>query len=141
MHILSASAFLIGARCYGALRREGDAVAMDDVDTARTTGENIRKLREAKGLSQDALADICNLTKITIHRAETAASSKNGIGIHTLVKIADGLEATPNDLLAGTFVYGVDAKQVELLKLFRQMSPEQQNIILATSRQFAPSGR
>ena len=115
-------------------------MAMDDVDTARTTGENIRKLREAKGLSQDALADKCNLTKITIHRAETAASSKNGIGIQTLVRIADGLEATPNDLLEGTFACGVDAKQVELLKLFRQMSPEQQNIILATSRQFAPSG-
>ena len=33
----------------------------DELDIARIAGDNIRKLREAKGLSQDALADKCDL--------------------------------------------------------------------------------
>ena len=108
----------------------------DELDIARIAGDNIRKLREAKGLSQDALADKCDLDKRAIQRAENAASSKNGMGIQTLVKIANGVEATPNDLLEGTFSCGVDAKQMEFQHLFGQMTPEQQNIILSPCRQF-----
>lgn len=108
----------------------------DEKDIARVAGDNIRKFREAKGLSQDALADKCGLDKRAIQRAESAASSKNGIGIQTLVKIANGLEVSPNDLLEGTFDSGVDANQMELQHLFRQMTPEQQDIILRTCRQF-----
>ena len=108
----------------------------DETNIARVAGDNIRKLREAKCLSQDDLADKCDLSKRAIQRAESAASSKSGMGIQMLVKIADGLDATPNDLLEGTFNCGVDAQQMELQHLFGQMTPEQQNIILSTCRQF-----
>ena len=109
----------------------------DEIDIARITGDNIRKLREEKGLSQDALADKCDMDKRTICRAENAASAKNGMGIQTLVKIAKGIGVTPNDLLEGTFDSGVDATQMEILSLLGHMTEAQQNIILSTCREFA----
>ena len=109
----------------------------DESDIARVAGENIRKLREAKGLSQDALADKCDMDKRAICRAENAASSKNGMGIQTLVKIAKGIGATPNELLEGTFDDGVDAAQMELNRLFGQITKEQQTLVLSMCREFA----
>lgn len=109
----------------------------DEPDIARVAGDNIRRIRKAKGLSQDDLANKCDMSKRAICRAENAASSKNGMGIQMLVKIANGVGVTPNDLLEGTFSCGVDAKQMEIQRLLGQMTEEQQDIILRTCRQFA----
>lgn len=59
-------------------------------------GIHIRQIRERKNLSQQNLADICDLPKTTIGRVERAEMNTT---IKTLVKIANALELEPKDLL------------------------------------------
>lgn len=59
-------------------------------------GVFIRQIREKKGLSQQSLADICNIPKTTIGRIERAEINTT---IKTLVTIANALEMNPRDLL------------------------------------------
>lgn len=59
-------------------------------------GIHIRQIRERKNLSQQNLADICDLPKTTIGRIERAEMNTT---IKTLVKIANALEIEPKELL------------------------------------------
>jgi len=58
---------------------------------------NIRQLRERKSLSQQDLANDCNITKSQIARIERA---KINTTVRTLIKIANALEMQPKDLLS-----------------------------------------
>lgn len=59
-------------------------------------GENIKKLRKNKGLSQKQLAEILNLSEITIRRYEKCSNIPT---IETLDKIAIALDVPLNELL------------------------------------------
>lgn len=59
-------------------------------------GTQLRQLRENKGLSQQELADISNVSKITIQRIE---NSKFSVTLDTLVSISKGLNITLSQLL------------------------------------------
>ncbi|MFC0777683.1 helix-turn-helix domain-containing protein [Flavobacterium sp. HJSW_4] len=59
-------------------------------------GIHVRQLREKRGLSQQGLADDCNITKSQIARLEVA---KVNTGVKTLVKIANALDIEPKELL------------------------------------------
>jgi transcriptional regulator with XRE-family HTH domain len=59
----------------------------------------IRQIREQKKISQQNLADICDLPKSTIGRIERAEINTT---IRTLVKIANALELEPYKLLQFT---------------------------------------
>ena len=58
--------------------------------------ENIRKRREASGMSQEALAGLCSLHRTYIGSIER---SERNITIGTLLKIADALDCDIVDLL------------------------------------------
>lgn len=59
-------------------------------------GVYLRQIREKRGLSQQGLADICNIPKTTIGRIERAEINTT---IKTLVVIANALELDPKELL------------------------------------------
>ncbi|MBS7252998.1 helix-turn-helix domain-containing protein [Flavobacterium branchiicola] len=59
-------------------------------------GIHIRQLREKKDLSQQDLADDSGMSKSQIARIETA---KINTSVKTLVKIANGLNIEPKELL------------------------------------------
>ncbi|WP_125723155.1 helix-turn-helix domain-containing protein [Flavobacterium ustbae] len=59
-------------------------------------GIHVRQLREKRGLSQQGLADECNIDKSQIARLEVA---KVNTGIKTLFKIANALGVEPKELL------------------------------------------
>ncbi|MBF4519484.1 helix-turn-helix transcriptional regulator [Flavobacterium sp. ANB] len=59
-------------------------------------GSKIRRLRETKNLSQEALANDCNLPTRQIGRVERAEINPT---LRTLIKIANALELTPSELL------------------------------------------
>ena len=59
-------------------------------------GTHIRQLRESKNLSQQDLADDCNIPKVQIGRIERAEINTT---VRTLVKIANALEIEPKELL------------------------------------------
>lgn len=59
-------------------------------------GIHIRQLRERKNMSQQDLADDCNIPKNQIGRIERAEVNTT---VRTLVKISNALEIEPKDLL------------------------------------------
>lgn len=60
-------------------------------------GIHIRQIRERKSISQQNLADMCNMPKTSIGRIERAEVS---VTIRTLIKIANALEIEPRELLS-----------------------------------------
>lgn len=60
-----------------------------------TLGTRIRQLREEREISQQALADICNMPKSTIGRIERGNVS---VTIKSIVKIANALEIEPLEI-------------------------------------------
>jgi transcriptional regulator with XRE-family HTH domain len=59
-------------------------------------GIHIRQLREKKNLSQQDLANDCNIPKSQIARIEGA---KINTTVRTLIKLANALEIEPKELL------------------------------------------
>lgn len=59
-------------------------------------GVHIRQLREKKNMSQQDLANDCNIPKSQIARIERA---KVNTTVRTLIKIANALELEPKELL------------------------------------------
>ncbi|MDQ1163904.1 MULTISPECIES: helix-turn-helix domain-containing protein [unclassified Flavobacterium] len=59
-------------------------------------GTHIRQLREKKGLSQQALADDCDITRNQIGRIERAEINT---GIKTLIRISNALDIDLKELL------------------------------------------
>ena len=59
--------------------------------------ENIKRLRTKKGLSQDKLAKLADVTLTTLVKIESGANDNPTI--KTLKKIADALEVAIDDLL------------------------------------------
>ncbi|AXB56223.1 helix-turn-helix domain-containing protein [Flavobacterium fluviale] len=59
-------------------------------------GIHIRQLREKKGLSQQALADDCDITRNQIGRIERAEINT---GIKTLIRISNALDIDLKELL------------------------------------------
>lgn len=68
-------------------------------------GTQIRKIREQKNLSQQNLADLCNVPKSTIARVERAEVN---VTIKTLLKIANAIEISPTEFF--TFLFNLDTK-------------------------------
>jgi transcriptional regulator with XRE-family HTH domain len=59
-------------------------------------GEKLRKIRMAKGISQEKLALMCNMNKRTIQRAEKGAP----IALETAAFIAEAIQVSPSSLHA-----------------------------------------
>ncbi len=59
-------------------------------------GAHLRKIREAKGLSQQELADIANLSRATIMRTENAQFA---VTLDVLLSISEALEIPLRDLV------------------------------------------
>ena len=62
----------------------------------RKVGENIKRIRLEKGLTQVELGDMCNSEKSTIYRLESGKTNPTAL---TLKKIAESLEVSPGELL------------------------------------------
>jgi transcriptional regulator with XRE-family HTH domain len=70
------------------------------VDTARTQfAVNLRRYRDRAGLSQEALADLCDLHRTEISLLERCKRSPR---LETIVILARGLQlSSPGELLEG----------------------------------------
>ena len=69
---------------------------MKNEEVLQAFGQHLRRLREARGWSQQALADVSDVSKPTIYRIETARYSAT---LDVLASLAQGLEIPLSELL------------------------------------------
>ena len=69
---------------------------MDTSNLKRTLGENIRRLRKAKGLTQENLAELLNRTSGSISRFE---SGQQIVGVDLLVQMANFFSVSIDELI------------------------------------------
>lgn len=81
------------------------------IDYIRSISENIRRLREERGMTQDELAELADISLSHLSKVESGSRT---IGMKTYVKILDALDAVPI-LVMET---GRVEKQAELLLRF-----------------------
>lgn len=93
-----------------------------------TTGDRIREMREARGMTQGELALACGYTsRSTINKIEKGAYETR---LSTIQKIAKALNCDPDYLVFGER----DDMINEIKQLFDQLTPEQQEATLAFLR-------
>lgn len=81
---------------------------ISEEDYIKNLGLQIRKIREQKNLSQQNLADLCNMPRSTIARAERAEKS---VTVITLIKIAKAMEISPFQFFS--FLFDFDTKKAQ----------------------------
>jgi len=82
------------------VKRFDKKIYFKDEEALKQIGEKIRKFRMLKQISQEELANICEIDHSQINRMELG---KVNFGISYLFKIADALEVDPKVLLWGEF--------------------------------------
>jgi len=89
-------------------------------------GLRIRQFRIAAGLTQSALAEIVGIEPSNISHIERAVSK---VGLSTLVKIANALNCTVNDLLCDSLPRERLAFDNEIARLIQDCSPKEIRLI------------
>lgn len=67
-------------------------------DPLPTFAANLRRLREQRGLSQEALALRCDMDPAEVRRIE---ASRRDPGVRVVARLAAGLDVAPAELLTG----------------------------------------
>lgn len=83
-------------------------------------GERIRKFRKEKGLTQAILGEQVGIEPSNISHIERAASK---VGLNTLVKIANALSCSVDDLLCDSIVCEREAYENQLVRLTNDCTP------------------
>lgn len=91
--------------------------------TISTIGENIRNERKTKGITQEQLAELSNISLNFISKIER--NERQNISVKTLLSIATALEVTPEKLLSTKPIVIKRRKKVDLLTHQLYKLPEQ----------------
>ena len=89
-------------------------------------GERIRSQRKEKGFAQNYVAEQAGIEPSNISHIERAVSK---VGLGTLVKIANILECTVNDLLCDSLTYERQAFEHQLLEVSKDCTPKELRLI------------
>lgn len=89
-------------------------------------GERIRSLRKEKGLTQAYLAERVEIETSNVSHIERATSK---VGLATLVKIANVLGCSVDDLLCDSLQCEREVFENQLVRLSRDCSPKELRLI------------
>ena len=88
---------MFGYVCYTSIRRvRSEFAAVKNPASVAAFGVHLRKLREARGWSQQALADYADVAKLTVQRIEHA---KGAPTLDVLVSLARALQVSLPELM------------------------------------------
>ncbi|MCD7733043.1 MAG: helix-turn-helix transcriptional regulator [Oscillospiraceae bacterium] len=94
-----------------------------------TLGHRINYLRRQKGLSQEELAEKANLSREFISMIE---NNKTGLGVDSLVKIANSLGVSTDDILVDYLKYSTSSADSELHRLLLDCNETEEYILTKT---------
>jgi transcriptional regulator with XRE-family HTH domain len=100
--------------------------------TPSTVGARIRELRRARGLTQDALAAACNVSRSAVAQWET---DRAGQLRENISRIAGALGSSVEHLLHGSTAATGD--ELAMLRLYQACDPEDRAFLLRTAHKLA----
>ncbi len=95
----------------------------------KAVGQRIRKAREAKGLTQEALANRVSLSPTHISVIECGIKSAR---LETFVAISNALEVSADSLLIDVVEHSIDGVTNEWAERIRKLPPDEQKRIIRT---------
>ncbi len=91
-------------------------------------GKRIKRARQSKGMSQEELAEVVDLSVSYISYIETA---KKSLGLSTLIEIANALGVSADDLLADNIhIHRTAVATEEFKKLLNDCTPYERRVII-----------
>ena len=90
-------------------------------------GSKIRHYREAKGFSQEELADIVDATERHLRNVEYG---QKGLSVHMLISLANALDITPDILLSDYLTGSNDTQNTELIALLNDCNPTERALLM-----------
>jgi transcriptional regulator with XRE-family HTH domain len=104
-------------------------------ESEQTVGARIRALRHARGMTQDELAIMCDVSRSAVAQWETdRAGQLRG----NITRIADALATNVEFLLQGERpTSDVTGDELALLRLYRECDSDDQAFLLRTARKLA----
>lgn len=90
-------------------------------------GKRIRTIRRRQYLSQEKLAELSNLSRVTISGIETGKKKPN---VESLVSIAEALHVSPDDLL-----FNKDDLLSQIMHFYKNCSPKEQKLLFTLSKE------
>ena len=95
-------------------------------DILKSIGKKVKKVRIAKGLTQEALAEQIDISTDLLRNIE---NSRNIGSISTILNLCNALDITPNFLFADLLNKNNNDYDNNLFKLISQISPEDKEIL------------
>ena len=105
--------------------------------TPQTVGTRIRTTRIERGWTQSDLADSVGVSRSAVAQWET---DRAGQVRDNLSRIADSLGVSPEFLLVGREPQTSTSDELALLRLYREASPEDKQLLLRTARRLVKGG-
>lgn len=99
-----------------------------------STQEKIERLMKARGFSQKALSRAAGLNETAVH---DLLKRHDSVRLSSLIGIAQALGVDVSYLVSD--VADLESHEAELVRLMRQMTPEQQRVVLAMVETIAPA--
>ena len=90
-------------------------------------GKRIRIIRKRQHLSQEKLAELSNLSRVSISGIETG---KKKPSVESLVSIAVALHVSPDDLL-----FNKDDLLSQIMHFYKNCSPKEQKLLFTLSKE------
>ena len=94
-------------------------------------GERIRYIRTQKGLSQEELAELADVSAVYMCNVERGDKS---VSLKVLIAVANALNVTVDSLLADTMASADTAKDKEVFSILGDCSKEESDIITKSMR-------
>ena len=94
----------------------------------KTLGDNIRKARKSKNITQEKLAEYVDISTVFISQIENGTGKPS---LETMSKISNVLQVTIDDLLKNSIEYAPTTNCDELLLLLNNMSITEINFVIS----------
>lgn len=113
-------------------------------DGTAGVGERIKALRVERGMTQDALATACGVSRSAVAQWETGRAGPKAGGAAHLSQVASVLGTSVEVLLHGAASRGAaeaaSGDELALLRLYRELPPADRAALLRLARRFARPG-